>query len=412
MIKIITCIVLLCSICDSLFSADIISYHYPHELQERADEYIFEMRVQMDVIVIDDSHIEITVMKYITNLSPMLNFTTVAKYESGRYVFSGFMDFLENDVFGYVIFDKENETAILFVDAVNPMGGLGNIGRLYGETHVMTKGTLPGGDILPKVESMFDMDFRPLAFAEARFSVEGVWDFVNPSMLHAVERNLSWGRRIVPESGFIVDLHSDPPMLEVFSIINSESDLYPIISINEEGNRTEMTVSADWRQDNITVFFTFNEDGTVWIERELGARWFSWSPGRHWVYRKYDGPEFDQEAEKAERASAFQITHVTTEDLPLLEMADTESKVLAQLSRGSGVQLIWQTNIYHPKSQGNIFWSRLVLPDGTAGWVFTDTGLQEAVADTAGSVPAKSAAWLFLLLPVPLAAAGFFLQKS
>ena len=93
--------------------------------------------------------------------------------------------------------------------------------------------------------------------------------------------------------------------------------------------------------------------------------------------------------------------------MPLMEMADTESKVLMQLPKGSSVQLVYQTNIHQTKSQGNIFWSRLVLPDGTAGWVFTDTGLQEAVADTA-----KSAARLFLLLPLPLAAAGFFFAKK
>ena len=366
-----------------------------------------EYATQMDVTVIDDNRIEITVLKYMTPFAPMVNFTTVAKYDSGKYVFSGFMDGFENDVFGHVILNAENGTATLFLNAENPMGGLGNVGRLYGDTLIMAKGTL-AGEPLARIEHI-EPEFRNLAPEGAKFSIEGAWnDFFNHSMLYAIERNPSWGRSVVSSEGFLVDLHSDPPVLEVYSPYN-EPVLFPILSFAEKGNRTEITVSAEWQHDVITLVFVFNEDGTAWLERKMGARIIAADAGRNWVYRKYDGPEFDPETEKAERASAFQRTHITTEDLPLLEMANMESAELIILPKGSVVQLLEQSNTYYPKTIGGItgLWSRLVIPDGTVGWVFTGTGLQEVVADTA-----KSAARLFLLLPLPLAAAGFFFAKK
>jgi hypothetical protein len=318
------------------------------------------------------------------------------------------MDGFENDVSGNVTFEgADNETAILFMDA-NFIGGSANVGRLYGVTDAMTKGS-PGSRPLPRNENRYP-EPRALAPEGAQYTIEGVWSFyTGNSMLNAFERSLSWGRMLVPaEDGFVVDLHADRPTVEIFdSARMGKFSLNYITGIKEEGNRSEMTIAADWYSEgDITVNFIFNEDGTVWIDKKPGANAYWWALGRNHVYHR-----FDPEAEKAQRAGVFQITHVTTADLPLLEMADTEAKVLMRLPKGSGVQLDFQIT-RNPETADSVPWSRLVLPDGTAGWVFTDTGLQEASSDTAGAGTAKSAAWLFLLLPVPLAVTGFFFAKK
>ena len=281
-------VMFLSAICSGFALADTISFHYLQQWN------LGEVRVQLDITIVGDNRIEITVMKEMTPFPEVLLFTTDAEYESGRYIFRT-MDGWNNYAFGHIAFEgTERETAIFFLDGENPTGGMGNVGRLYGTTHVMTRGMIFGGR-LQRQES-FAPGFRPLAPQSARHTIEGVW-YPAPSphgTTDTIGRDLSWGRGIVPNrSSIIIDIHSDPPVLEIFSLPGLAPTVDRIIGIVEEGNRTKLTIYAAWYgEGGLTVIFNFNEDGTMWIEPRSGANAFRWMLGRDWVYYRIDGPEF------------------------------------------------------------------------------------------------------------------------
>ena len=127
-------------------------------------------------------------------------------------------------------------------------------------------------------------------------SIEGIWS-IFPDVVEIGEEgfyrfNLSWGRRGFPRIiDIVVDLHSDPPMFHIPEFTESE-----IISINEMGNKTELTFIF-WRGGfNVNAVFRFNEDGTMWVESYEGEDGEMFDPGRvgrDWVFHRIDGPVRD-----------------------------------------------------------------------------------------------------------------------
>lgn len=121
-------------------------------------------------------------------------------------------------------------------------------------------------------------------------SIEGVWA-CHPDSPLAVEgetmfyRDLSWGRRYFHRNiSMIIDLHSTPPTFEIPELTWDE-----IISVKEEGNKTELTFYFARGGFNVTVIFHFNEDGTMWIESYEGG-FYPGGTGRDFPYYKIDGP--------------------------------------------------------------------------------------------------------------------------
>jgi len=124
-------------------------------------------------------------------------------------------------------------------------------------------------------------------------SIEGVWsihsDITEVGDEGFGQFDLSWGRRGFPRLiDIIVDLHSDPPIFQI-----PEFDIAEIVSINELGNKTELTFFS-WRGGfNVNAVFHFNEDGTMWVESyeaEDGSIFAPGRVGRDWVFHRIDGP--------------------------------------------------------------------------------------------------------------------------
>jgi len=97
-------------------------------------------------------------------------------------------------------------------------------------------------------------------------SIEGIWS-TRPNVTEIGEAgfhrfNLSWGRRGFPRIvDIVVDLHSDPPIIQVPELFIGD-----VTNIIESGSRTELTFFWHRWEVYSTVIFHFNEDGTMWIE--------------------------------------------------------------------------------------------------------------------------------------------------
>jgi hypothetical protein len=106
------------------------------------NEIAGEIKIQLDIDRIRENHIEISIKKIMTPFGQMLNFTTEAVYESGKYVFSC-LDNWENVVFGYFTIEgTNNEIIVLFFDCEDFSDFGKNIARLYGETSILTRSTI------------------------------------------------------------------------------------------------------------------------------------------------------------------------------------------------------------------------------------------------------------------------------
>jgi hypothetical protein len=78
-----------------------------------------------------------------------------------------------------------------------------------------------------------------------------------------VSYNLSRGELVVPYAfDIIIDLYIENPTI----IINGLPFWDDIIAVNERGNTTELIFYSKRDECNYTLFFHFNEDGTMWIE--------------------------------------------------------------------------------------------------------------------------------------------------
>jgi len=126
-------------------------------------------------------------------------------------------------------------------------------------------------------------------------SIEGVWSLRSDTMASPggfIERDLSWGRRVLPciNANIIVDLRNTSPFIET----RTSRTVSEITSVNEKGNKTELRFL--WRGINVVTMFHFNENGTMWLEppSDEGFRIF---PGidRNHVFHRVDGPEFHAE---------------------------------------------------------------------------------------------------------------------
>jgi len=131
--------------------------------------------------------------------------------------------------------------------------------------------------------------FSSCAGNSVKHTIEGVWSsHPEARVLSEGEgfstHDLSWGRRSFPRAiNFIIDLHSEPPSIEI-----AEFSWDEIICVNEEGNKTELTFFFTRGGFNVTMICHFNEDGTMWIEPIVGLTFFG--TGRDFIYRKIDGP--------------------------------------------------------------------------------------------------------------------------
>jgi len=118
------------------------SFYSIEEWQAGNIDFGGEIRVQLDVTKITDDLIEITIQKDMTPFSPLLIFTSEAAYISGKYIFSG-SDNIENFLSGYLILDEiEDGRVTLFFERTYASNFGKNEGRLYGETHILTRGTV------------------------------------------------------------------------------------------------------------------------------------------------------------------------------------------------------------------------------------------------------------------------------
>jgi len=175
------------------------------------------------------------------------------------------------------------------------------------------------------------------AVAFAQHSIEGVWTLI-PGAIGApgrIEEHLSWGSRMYPPAThIIVDLHSEPPIIDVRQFTIEE-----IISIDERGNETEIRFHFGRGGFDVAVIFHFNEDGTMWIEPIEGESGF-WATGPDRIYHKLDGPEFDPALDTERRALGFERTNTIDRALPLRERADASSPVIKTLPAGSDIWLL------------------------------------------------------------------------
>ena len=143
-----------------------------------------------------------------------------------------------------------------------------------------------------------------VSYAQNR--IEGVWSLSQyPYMGSVLERDLSWGVRNISRSfDLIVDLHSNPPIIEISQFARD-----PVVSVNEKNDVTELTFNFRRGGFNITLFFNFNADGTMWIDPLPDGLTFL-STGQDWVYYKIDGPEFYLDMDMSNFLPAFRGTHM------------------------------------------------------------------------------------------------------
>jgi hypothetical protein len=101
-----------------------------------------EIRIQLTILEICNTKIKISIEKDMTPFLQKLDFIAEARYEKDKYVFHC-LDNWGNKVFGYFNIDtSDNEKIIIFFD-VEEFSDFGkDVGRLYGETSVLLKGTL------------------------------------------------------------------------------------------------------------------------------------------------------------------------------------------------------------------------------------------------------------------------------
>jgi len=235
---------------------------------------------------------------------------------------------------------------------------------------------------------LFTLFFPSVVFAQ--HSIEGAWSR-SPGGIEGggfAERNLSWGKRMHPRAThIIVDLHADRPSIEI-----SEFAVEEIISLNEEGDRTELMFHFTRGGFDVTAIFHFRDDGTMWIEEvPLNAHSVLLSnlglTGSDRVFHKIDGPEFDEIFDFIRRARSSLVVHTTVEDLPLHEESKVNSPVITILPAGSLVQFRW----WEPEMEVGSAWVRVTavhsagLPKVVevvvagivrsviaSGWIFTD----------------------------------------
>ncbi|MCL2289119.1 MAG: hypothetical protein FWC34_00210 [Bacteroidetes bacterium] len=98
-----------------------------------------EIRVSLYIIAVYSNMIEVSIKKEMTPFSQILNLATMARLENGRYVFNC-VDNWGNEVFGYFFYEViGSEKIVLFFDVRNFSDYGRNLGRLYGETHILTR---------------------------------------------------------------------------------------------------------------------------------------------------------------------------------------------------------------------------------------------------------------------------------
>ena len=135
--------IIVSSICPTIYAeTSTESFYHISEWHAGNIDFGGEIRVQLDITKIRDDLIKITVAKDMPPFSELLVFTFEAVYISGKYIFSG-LDSWENFVFGYVILDEiEDGRVTLFFDRSYASNSGKNIGRLYGGTRILTRGTV------------------------------------------------------------------------------------------------------------------------------------------------------------------------------------------------------------------------------------------------------------------------------
>jgi len=90
-----------------------------------------EITVLLTILSIDKDKARISIRKEMSPFSQILDITTDAKNESGKYFFRC-LDNWENIAFGYFYF--ENEQIILFLDCEKYSDFGKNVARFYGDT--------------------------------------------------------------------------------------------------------------------------------------------------------------------------------------------------------------------------------------------------------------------------------------
>jgi hypothetical protein len=116
------------------------SYFCVQKWYYRADEQAGEIRTQLKLFQINEYLFEISIQKDMTPFPEKLLLTTRATYNKGKYEFHC-IDGWGNIAFGYFII-KNDEEVILYLDCDDFSETGKNLGRLYGDTKILTKGTI------------------------------------------------------------------------------------------------------------------------------------------------------------------------------------------------------------------------------------------------------------------------------
>ena len=150
------------------------------------------------------------------------------------------------------------------------------------------------------------LHFHIIFLCYAQNTIEGVWSahtFPELDIMVTQSFKLPRGELTVPNAfDIIIDLNNEKP-----SIIVNQHNWDDIISIDVSSNVTELTFYFRRGEAFVTLFFHFNEDGTMWIEDlPVGRSFLGTGIGKDFIYYKMgnisETGEFELNLEYAEMA--------------------------------------------------------------------------------------------------------------